>query len=288
MSRKFAFLGVFMLAAGCVLIGVGAEDEEALIDAFTPENYDYTLPEEESPQGCLDCMHQSDYHLYRAVGLTEPENGEHAPTAFSNTGKGWLSSKHATATTKGLNDNTYCSWCHMPTNSKASSDNNSAKVIKAGSWHGMSCQGCHTTHSIAAVFGTRYTNLIPGADLEEQESYIPRHAENGKAANRQCLYCHGSYHGFDSRVKEALVDSGSLRCMDCHMPGYQLTTRGTVERYHNMKVVENLPRSCDGKYGALVSCHSRVTKKWGKYVVPKIFGSHTRPGGLPGLSSAHN
>jgi len=123
--------------------------------------------------------------------------------------------------------------------------------------------------------GRNRHNLIPGHDLEEEESYIPRHAENGKSANKQCLFCHGKFHGFSGKVKTALFESGSLRCIDCHMAGFQLSPRGTVERYHNEKVVENLPRSCDGKYGALISCHSNVTKKWGKFVVPKILGAHT-------------
>jgi len=26
----------------------------------------------------------------------------------------------------------------------------------------------------------------------------------------------------------------------------------------------------------VTACHSRVTKKWGRYVVPKIFGQHTQ------------
>ena len=278
MKKLIFSLGFITLATMVMLTVTLAEEGETIIGPYTPENYDYLLPEAESPESCLNCAHQADgYHLYRVMGIPEPTGG-HAPATGATTGKGWLDSKHAVSVTAPTNNNTYCAWCHQPTLETASFDNNKAKPVKAGKWHGMSCAGCHTTHSIAAQYGTRYTNLIPGSDLEEKESYIPRHAEDVKAANNQCLYCHGKgkFHGFASKVKTALYESDAIRCIDCHMAGYQTTSGGLVERYHNMKVVENLPFSCNGKIGAVTACHSRVTKKWGRYVVPKIFGQHTQ------------
>ncbi len=284
MKKLLLSLGFFALATVAMLAVTLAEEGTTIIGPYTPENYDYALPEVESPESCLNCGHQRDgYHLYRAVGLTEPTGEAHSPAELEITGKGWLSSKHAQSITAPTNNNTYCAWCHQPTLQTASSDNNKVKAVKAGKWHGMSCQGCHTTHTIAAEFGTRYTNLYPGSDLEEAESYIPRHSEDAKAANNQCLFCHGSFHGFSSQVKTALYESDAIRCIDCHMPGYRITSTGMTERYHNMKVVDNLPLSCNGRFGALIQCHSRVTKKWSRFVVPKILGPHTRVNrGLPG------
>jgi Zn-finger protein len=284
--KKFVIAaGMFILAAGTMYAVSLAQETEPIIGPFTPEGYNYTLPEGESPESCLNCGHQLNYHLYRAVGLTEPNSASHTPAALQITGKGWLSSAHSQSVDEPANSNTYCAWCHQPTYEKVTSDNNEAKSIKAGNWHGMSCEACHTTHTLAAQFGTRYTNLIPGMDLEEAESYIPRHSEDGKDANNQCLFCHGTFHGFASKVKTALYESNAIRCIDCHMAGYQIAPSSTlVERYHNMKVVDNLPNSCSGKIGTLIACHSRVTKKWGLYVVPKILGAHTRgQRGLPGV-----
>lgn len=283
MKKLIFSLGFFALATMVMLTVTLAEEGETIIGPYTPENYDYLLPEAESPESCLNCAHQADgYHLYRVMGIPEPTGG-HAPATGATTGKGWLDSKHAVSVTAPTNNNTYCAWCHQPTLETASSDNNKVGVVKAGMWHGMSCQGCHTTHTIAAQFGTRYTNLHPGSDLEEAESYIPRHSEDAKAANNQCLFCHGSFHGFSSKVKTALYESDAIRCIDCHMPGYRVGSTGMTERYHNMKVVDNLPLSCNGRFGALISCHSRVTKKWSRFVVPKILGPHTRINrGLPG------
>lgn len=279
MKKILAFTCISCLAVACYLVmGVAAEDEATLLGGVTPEGYDYTKPEEESPESCAACAHQRDNHLWRVLGAEPPETEEHAPqSATVVTGIGWLSSAHATSFIAGVNNNSYCAWCHAPTTYKVTSNANDASVLKPGKWHAMSCAGCHTTHHIAGEIGTRYTNYYPGHDLEEEESYIPRHAEKGRQANKQCLWCHGDYHGFSSRVKTAMVKSGSLRCIDCHMAGYQLTDRGTVERYHNMKVIENLPFSCNGRFGALVSCHSTAKKNWGLLVVPKIYDAHTTP-----------
>jgi hypothetical protein len=274
MKKLVITAGMFILAASAMLAVSLAQETEPIIAPFTPEGYDYTLPEAGSPESCLNCAHQSNYHLYRVVGLTEPTGGAHAP-ALEVSGIGWLSSKHAVSVTEPTNNNTYCALCHQPTLDKVAKDNNSARPVKAGKWHGMSCAGCHSTHGVAAIYGTRFSNLIPGSNLEENDSYIPRHADEVKQANKQCLYCHGKFHGFASKVKTALYESVAIRCIDCHMAGYQETSSGLTERYHNMKVVDNLPYSCSGKYGAVIACHTRVTKKWGRYVVPKIFGQHT-------------
>lgn len=272
-----SFLG---LAAACFLAVTAAQEEENPLAGVTPEGYDYTLPEEESPVGCLACAHQSNFHLYRAVGVQEPNVGD---GTIKVTGIGWISSAHAVSMERITNANTYCAWCHAPTTPNVTFDVTSAKKIKKGKWHGMSCQGCHTTHTIAGEIGTRFTNLKPGHDLEEEESYIPRHAENGIEANAQCLFCHGKYHGFSSEVKEMLVEAGALRCIDCHMAGYRTTSGGTVERFHNMKVALNLPQSCKGDFGTLAACHNFATKKWAHQVIPKIFDSHTKPNHrLPG------
>ncbi len=280
MKKAVLSLSFFGLATACFL-AVSVAEEENLLAGVTPEGYDYTRPEAESPLSCLNCKYQRNYHQYRVLGVQEPNVGD---GTIKVTGKGWLSSAHATSFEAPTNNNTYCAWCHAPTTETVTYDASRAKKLKKGKWHGMSCNGCHTTHGIAGEIGTRLTNYKPGHDLEEEESYIPRHSEDGLQANKQCLFCHGTYHGFSSRVKEALLDSGSLRCIDCHMAGYRLTDTGTVERYHNMKVAENLPKSCNGRFGALISCHSTATKKWVYYVIPKIFDAHVkRQHKLPGI-----
>jgi hypothetical protein len=271
MKKLVLIISLFSMAAlSYMIIDVAAQEEENPLESVQPDGYDYMQPEEESPASCYNCHRE---HIYRAIGVNPPTAAPQGTLTL--TGKGWLSSSHAASFTRGVNDNTYCAFCHAPTTFNVTATASAAKNLKYGTWHAVSCAACHTTHSIAAQFGTRYTNYKPGHDLEEAESYIPRHPENGKQANKQCLECHGSYHGFSSRIKEAMLKSGSLRCIDCHFAGYQVTSGGTVERYHNAKVAENLPWSCNGRFGALISCHASARKNWVTFVFPKIFGAHT-------------
>ena len=259
MKKLLALIGIVGLAA-LSFLAMGMSPAAAEKRAWFHEGYDYNHPEAEAPVGCVDCKRE---HLYHVVGL-DPDTEE-------VTGDGWLASAHAMSFNKGVNNNTYCAWCHEPTGPGVTNQPNDATLRREGTWHGVTCAACHTTHSIAALYGTRYTTLIPGGDLEEAESYIGRHAEKGKQANKQCMTCHRVYHGFASRVKTAMFKSGSLRCMDCHFAGYAVTSRGTVERFHDAWVAANLPWSCNGKFGALVTCHSTAKKNWWIYVIPKIF-----------------
>jgi len=150
MKKTLFTIGLFSLAAACLLTTAAAEEEDNILAPFTPEGYDYTLPTLENPADCIACKYQQNYHNYRAVGISEPTSSP----ALTVTGKGWISSAHATSFDAPTNNNSYCAWCHMPTALTITSDNNKAKKLKPGKWHGMSCSGCHTTHHIAGEIGT--------------------------------------------------------------------------------------------------------------------------------------
>ena len=282
MRKTILTFGLFGLAA-CFLLAVSSADEGLVLDLVTTEGFKHP-----AASGGRACAHQQigwdgNTHLEDAVGV-ENAVDSHSPAAtIAITGVGWISSGHANSMHSPVNNNSYCAWCHMPGPDLVTNDSNAAQVIKFGNWTGVECIGCHTSHSIAAQLGTRYTNYIPGQPIDEVASYIARPVDNGRATNRQCLWCHGTFHGFSSRVKTALSQSGSMRCIDCHMAGFYTLSTGTIERYHNMKVAENLPWSCNGALGALISCHSTARRNWARYVIPKIFGPHTRRGHtLPG------
>lgn len=267
MKKLSLFLIVTALAGCVVLATLNAQDSEGVLSDVTPAGYEYAEPEE-----CLGCHHQStgwhgNYHLENAVGVENAIEGDFN-TELEVTGVGWISSKHATSM-DGASANRYCAWCHAPSLRKVTDDETKAKKVRNRK-PGMSCIGCHTTHTIAQQFGTRYTNYLPGSDAEVSGNYIARHIENGKSANKQCLFCHGGYHGFAVSLHESMVKSGSLRCVDCHMAVYNQLNSGLEERYHNMKVFENGPDSCMGE------CHVHDFKKREMGAkIAKLMGGHT-------------
>ena len=103
-------------------------------------------------------------------------------------------------------------------------------------------------------------------------SYIFIDRSDSRQINEQCRYCHHEFHGFLSRIKEALYDSRTLRCIDCHMAGYRIEESQAVERYHNMKVIANGPLSCSGTLGTDVGCHPGATNGWMREKIPQIKG----------------
>jgi len=94
-------------------------------------------------------------------------------------------------------------------------------------------------------FGTYQASFRPGGDRESLVDFVPRQPASGIETNAQCLFCHVRPHDFEAQPHADLVDSGELRCIDCHMAIYNVTESGRKERYHNMKVAANNdPATC--------------------------------------------
>lgn len=302
MKKGIISLGLFALAACVFMSGAPSADAAGDTPFFdSPDGYfwlEATSPAE-ADHGCLTCAHQSaakaasvkvdavgpgakvvdkaTTHLENCIGVgnaVDTHGTLEAGEVFVS-GRGWVSSKHAYSM-DGASANTYCAMCHGPGNGRpgmtykfVTDDPTKAKTVKKNK-PGMACIGCHCSHGIAAGFGTRFTNYVPGADTGLAASFIPRHIEDGKAANKQCLWCHGSYHEFAVDLHTNMVKSGSLRCVDCHMAVFNDLASGTHERYHNMKVLANGTDSCSNN-GA---CHTSWKNKDMVAKVAKLLGAH--------------
>jgi hypothetical protein len=116
------------------------------------------------------------------------------------------------------------------------------------------------------------TNLVPGSDRTDPKSYIFIDRSDPTQLNAQCQYCHHESHGFLVLTKTAMMDSGTLRCIDCHMAGYAVAESGLVERFHNFKVEANGPQSCSGTYGTDAGCHANASTDWMRTNISTIKG----------------
>ena len=248
-------------------------------------------------------------HLENAYGVgnvMSPQGVEEDDTSFV-TGRGWVSSKHAvamggfvdpdatsaspspaaslTGVTPAPQANTYCGWCHNPGDGhggrefkNVTDDPTKAKTLKKN-LSGVACVACHPSNNFKKQHpqSSRYANYMPGSDPDDFDNAWkavardPDGVYDGKGSNKQCLFCHGSYHEFKSSIHTTLVKSGSLRCFDCHMAVFNTLPSDTKERYHNMKVLANGPASCS-KEGA---CHS-FTKKEMLAKVAALMGGHSQ------------
>ena len=63
------------------------------------------------------------------------------------------------------------------------------------------------------------------------------------------------------KAKQELLESGTIRCIDCHMAAYAVSY-GHIERFHNLKVEANIPYSCSGGMGMAMTCHDKTSKEW--------------------------
>ncbi len=103
------------------------------------------------------------------------------------------------------------------------------------------------------------TNLQPRSDPTDPASYVFIDRSDGTRLNARCRYCHHESHDLLVPFKMEMLESGGLRCIDCHMAGYAATESGVVERFHNMKVEANLPQSCSGELGTNAGCHDNAS-----------------------------
>ena len=209
------------------------------VDRVTPEGYVYE--ELRRCAGCHDNAKDSDGNSTHrnAIGIT----GE--PTAPTLTGAGWLSGAHGRSQDSEITSNTYCAWCHAPSQPGVTDDINAGRSIESGRT-GISCISCHASEAVNEEFGTYQANFRPGGDRESLVDFVPRQPSSGIETNAQCLFCHVRPHDFEAQPHADLVDSGELRCIDCHMAIYNVTESGRKERYHNMKVAANNdPATCN-------------------------------------------
>ena len=210
----------------------------AAIDLVAPEGYGY-----EELRRCAGCHEPSvgldgnSTHL-NAIGIT----GDPASPVL--TGKGWLSGGHGRSQDTSIVSNTFCAWCHAPSQPGVTRDISAAEPIVTGK-AGVSCIACHASEAVNEEFGHYQANFRPGGDRDSLVDFVPRDPASGAETNAQCLFCHLSSHEFAVQPHADLVDSGELRCIDCHMAVYNVTESGRKERYHNMKVAANNdPATC--------------------------------------------
>lgn len=278
--KKGLFAFVFIALAGSLfLVGTEAASKYPLLDGVTPEGYAYGQVQGYSAGYCLTCAHQStgwkgNTHLENAIGVSGIVDIHAVVEAAEDkvTGIGWISSKHAVSM-EGASANSYCAYCHAPDQVGVTNDPEMGKAIKKDK-HAMNCAGCHPSNGYNTRVGTRFANFKPGSDPAVDSNWKPAHVEEGKQANGQCLFCHGSYHGFAVSLHENMVKSGSLRCIDCHMAVYNTLASGAHERYHNMKVLENGAKSC-------AECHSFKTKQMAQKVAELMGNHNTKKHTLP-------
>jgi len=208
------------------------------LDRVTPDGYLY-----EELRRCAGCHETAkdaaENSIHRnAIGIA----GD--PSSPALTGKGWLSGAHGRSQDSAIVSNTYCAWCHAPSQPGVTGDINAGQPIESGRT-GVSCIACHASDAVDDKFGTYQANFRPGGDRESLVDFVPRQPASGTETNAQCLFCHLQPHPFAAPPHADLVDSGDLLCIDCHMAVYNVTESGRKERYHNMKVAANNdPATC--------------------------------------------
>lgn len=293
MKRGITFAGLIALAGALFLVSTNAADDGTTLGPFMADDQDFSHAE-----SCVNCKRlegkglldkklasgkdteKTQYHQENVLGINVlSRNEDNTPKEAVISGMGWLSSNHAQSMAgDSANANTYCAWCHAPTYEGVTNDAEEVKLIKKEK-PGVACGACHPGHTLAGQFGTRFANYLPGGDANDASSWKPvtktdEHHFDGKKANGQCLFCHGSFHGFADttigKMKASMVKAGTLKCIDCHMGVFNELEGGLGERYHNMKVVANGPDSCMG------DCHVHKFKnKEMAEKVAEIFGGHT-------------
>lgn len=255
---KAGSVAVLAFVLGCA--GSGQQEQPGFsLASLEPAHYRYVEAER-----CANCHGDGAAIQLRAVGV---DTSSGVPVA---TGNGWLSSVHAMSQSHDDRVNTACAWCHAPTTPGATRDSLAAVPIEQGTWEGVTCGACHPVGLADSLEESLVTNLMPGSDRSDPASYVFIDRSDPLQLNAQCQYCHHEFHGFLVETKTALFESGTLRCVDCHMAGYAVAESGLVERFHNFKVQANGPQSCSGQYGTEAGCHTNATADWIQSALPSI------------------
>lgn len=239
---------------GILVIFIGAfalQEAAPSLKELTPENYLYR-----EAAGCANCKNPEEAFMLRAVGV-DRSSGRSVPDK-----RGWLASVHARAQSHEDRINTACAWCHAPTTPGATRDGDAAEPIPKGTWRGVTCGACHPG-SVPREQRTAslVINFTPGTDRTDPANYIFRNRQNGGELNAQCRFCHHESHDLLVAAKQEMLETGALRCIDCHMAAYAVSY-GHVERFHNFKVEANLPHSCSGGTGRAMTCHDGTSAEW--------------------------
>jgi hypothetical protein len=256
-----ASLLILMFPAGLALFaGIGYRKQVTIpLGELEPDFYRYAQAET-----CVNCHQPDNDIMTRAVGV-DISSGAPSLDEF-----GWLASVHARSQSHDYRINTACAWCHTPTTEGATQDSMAAVPIPPGTWEGVTCGACHPGRLERSLRESLLINFLPGSDPTDPASYVFRDRADPSQVNAQCQYCHNEFHGFLSEAKSVLFDAGALRCVDCHMAGYRIDESGAVERFHNMKVEANGPRSCNGEFGTDGGCHAGATVEWMRERFPRI------------------
>lgn len=249
-----ALLGMFA--------GAACQDQmEISLTQFEPEHYRY-----DQAQSCVNCHQGTNDIMTRAVGVDISASSPRLEES------GWLASVHARSQSHDYRVTTVCAWCHAPTTEGATQDSMAAVPIEAGTWEGVTCGACHPGRLEASMRESLLTNYLPGSNPIDPASYVFIDRSDPVQYNAQCQYCHHEFHDILSPAKAEMLQSGMLRCIDCHMAGYAVSGDQVVERFHNMKVEANGPLSCSGKAGTDLGCHANATTDWVRTNIPNIKG----------------
>ena len=253
---------VILILGVCVcLVGVKAvQQEDFSLRHLTPESYNY-----QEAERCSNCKGPENRFMPRAAGV---DLSSGSPVLDE---RGWIASVHARSQSHENRVNTVCAWCHAPLAEGATQKEKEAKPIPKGTWQGVSCGACHPGSVELDKRISLLINFNPGTDPKKPENYIFRDRKSGKEQNAQCRFCHHESHDLLIEAKQKNMASGNLRCIDCHMAAYAVTNQH-VERFHNLKVAENLPFSCSGGMGRAASCHEGVSSEWFKEKLPSVKG----------------
>jgi hypothetical protein len=249
---------------GILTIFVGSfaiQEVESSLQALTPENYLYR-----EAAGCANCKNPKEAFMLRAVGV-DMSSGK---AALDN--RGWLASVHARSQSHEDRINTACAWCHAPTAAGATRDGQAAKPIPKGTWQGVTCGACHPgSVPREQRSASLLINFTPGTDPTDPDNYMFRNRQNAGELNAQCRFCHHESHDLLVEAKQEMLETGALRCIDCHMAAYAVSY-GHVERFHNFTVEANIPHSCSGGMGRAMTCHDNTSAEWFRSRLKEVKG----------------
>ncbi|UCC39666.1 MAG: hypothetical protein JSV96_18120 [Candidatus Aminicenantes bacterium] len=259
--RKFVLVLFLLLIAWAFFPGFTIfQESEYSLKNLAPENYSYVEAE-----GCSSCKGEENQFMHRAVGVDRTSG---VPVLDK---RGWLSSVHSRSQSHGDRINTACARCHAPKAKGATRNKEEAKPIPKGTWQGVTCGACHPASLERSKRKSLVINYASGTDPTQTENYIFRNRSNGKEMNALCRFCHHESHDLLIEAMQNTVESGALRCIDCHMAAYAVTDQH-VERFHNFKVAANIPNSCSGGIGRSMSCHDKGSREWFERKLPFVKG----------------